>query len=350
MISFVTLGEKQKWEEIVGSDCEVYDMWQYVSAFEKNNDGRAILLYKEYAGGAIYNVVHKRDISIIPEFSNQKQIYDFISPYGYAGIKKVGKVTDDDLKNFLEEYTEYCQRNNIISEFIRLNPLQDNYKNYLFDKSFNIIYSSKTVCMKLDNEEQIWNSLKSTCRNRIRKAKNSGIKIKNGFSSRMFEDFRKIYKETMDRDNAKEYYYFNEDFFDDLKKNMKHNAELVIAYLDDLAIDAALIIYNGETAHYHLGGTLDNYMNLGAHNYVLYESALLSLNKGFKKFHLGGGYGGDNSPLLRFKRTFNKNGDLDFYIGKKIYDKEKYDELVSIKEKNLKNKIDDNFFPKYRSS
>ena len=231
-----------------------------------------------------------------------------------------------------------------------MNPLQDNYKNYSFDKSFNITYNSKTVYMELENEEQIWSSLKSTCRNRIRKAQNSGIKIKNGFSSAMFEDFKKIYKETMDRDTAEEYYYFSDVFFEDIKENLKHNATLVIAYLDNVAIDAVLIIYNGKNAHYHLGGTLNDYMNLGAHNYVLYEAALLSLRKGFKKFHLGGGYGGDDSPLLRFKRTFNKNGDLDFYIGKKIYNIDKYNELVNIKESSIKNKIDDNFFPKYRSS
>lgn len=350
MIRTVTLEDKLKWEEIVGHDCEVYDMWQYVSAFEKNNDGQPILLYKEYANGIIYNVVLKRDISKMSEFNNQKQVYDFISPYGYAGIKKVGEINDHDLKNFLEEYTKYCQKNNIISEFIRLNPLQDNYKNYSFDKSFNITYNSKTVYMELENEEQIWSNLKSTCRNRIRKAQNSGIKIKNGFSSAMFEDFKKIYKETMDRDTAEEYYYFSDVFFEDIKENLKHNATLVIAYLDNVAIDAVLMIYNGKNAHYHLGGTLNDYMNLGAHNYVLYEAALLSLRKGFKKFHLGGGYGGDDSPLLRFKRTLNKNGDLDFYIGKKIYNIDKYNELVNIKESSIKNKIDDNFFPKYRSS
>ena len=110
MIRTVTLEDKLKWEEIVGRDCEVYDMWQYVSAFEKNNDGQPILLYKEYANGIIYNVILKRDISKISEFNSQKQVYDFISPYGYAGIKKVGEINDHDIKNFLEEYTKYCQK------------------------------------------------------------------------------------------------------------------------------------------------------------------------------------------------------------------------------------------------
>ena len=169
------------------------------------------------------------------------------------------------------------------------------------------------------------------------------------FDKEMFEEFLNIYKETMTRDNAKDYYYFNEEFFNDIKLNMNNNAIIVTAYLNDTAIDSVLIIYNGDNAHYHLGGTLNNYMDLGAHNYVLYEAALLSLKKGFKNFHLGGGYGGDNSPLLRFKKNFNKNGGLDFYIGKKIYNQEKYDELVKIKESIKGSKIEDNFFPKYRS-
>ena len=349
MVSIITLKNKEEWESIVGKNCEVYDMWQYVSAFEKNDDGEATLIYKKYKNGLIYNIVFKRNISEIPEFRNDKNWFDFISPYGYAGVKVNGKITNENLKDFFKEYSEYCKNNNVISEFIRLNPLQENEKNYIFDKSFNIIYNSKTVFIKLESQEQIWNDLKSTCRNRIRKAQNNGIIIKSGFSDKMFEEFLNIYRETMNRDNAKDYYYFNEDFFNDIKLNMNNNATIVTAYLNDTAIDSVLIIYNGDNAHYHLGGTLNNYMDLGAHNYVLYEASLLSLNKGFKKFHLGGGYGGDNSPLLRFKKNFNKNGELDFYIGKKIYNQEKYDELVNIKESIKGSKIEDNFFPKYRS-
>lgn len=92
----------------------------------------------------------------------------------------------------------------------------------------------------------------------------------------------------MKRDNATKYYFFNDDFFKDIEKNMKNNAIIYTAYLNEKPIDSILIIYAGENAHYHLGGTLSGYMNLGAHNLTLYNAAIDMQKKGFKKFHLGG--------------------------------------------------------------
>ena len=63
-------------------------------------------------------------------------------------------------------------------------------------------------------------------------------------------------------------------------------------------------MFNGKNAHYHLSGTLSEYMKLGANNYALYEIALDLCKMGYEKFHLGGGYGGDNSPLFKFKMSF----------------------------------------------
>ena len=70
MVSIITLKNKEEWESIVGKNCEVYDMWQYVSAFEKNDDGEATLIYKKYKNGLIYNIVFKRNISFVREFDN----------------------------------------------------------------------------------------------------------------------------------------------------------------------------------------------------------------------------------------------------------------------------------------
>ena len=164
----------------------------------------------------------------------------------------------------------------------------------------------------------------------------------------MFKEFFELYNETMKRDNATEYYYFSKDFFESIYINMKNNAKLYIVYYQERAINALLVIYNETNANYHLSGSLSNFMNLGSNNLSLFEAAIDLCNKGYKKFHLGGGYGGDESPLLRFKKGFNKNGELDFYIGKKIFDKEKYNKLVQLRLKNTEFNDNSNFFPLYR--
>lgn len=349
--NIINFEQKEKWKEIV-KEKEVYYQWEYVDAFYKNNDGIPLLAYAKNQNNYVFNVFLKRDIANDINFENKiekEKFFDIITPYGYGGVDIVNNKDEKLLKYFFDEFDKYCKKNNIISEFLRLNPLTNNYELYK-NTDYEIENISKTVYIKLEDEEQIWNEMKSTCRNRIRKAKNSGLIIKSGLSEKMIQEFISIYLETMNRDKAEKYYFFKKEFFDSIYENMQDNAKIYTAYLNEKPIDSALIIYNGENAHYHLGGTLSNYMNLGAHNLVLYETAKDMCSKGYKKFHLGGGYGGDDSPLLRFKKTFNKSEDLlNFYIGKKIFDKKTYHKLTKIRLENKNLNENSKFFPLYRS-
>ena len=148
----------------------------------------------------------------------------------------------------------------------------------------------------------------------------------------------------MSRDKADEYYYYNDQFFDSIYENLSKFAKIFTVYLDDKPISSSIVLFNGTSAHYHLSGTLSEYMKYGANNLGLYKIALELCENGCKTFHLGGGYGGDSSPLLKFKRSFNKFGELDFYIGKKLFNVEAYDEIC--KEVKIDDQFD--FFPAYR--
>ena len=51
-----------------------------------------------------------------------------------------------------------------------------------------------------------------------------------------------------------------------------------------------------------------------------------------QKLHLGGGTGVTDS-LFNFKKQFNKNGHLPFWIGRTIFDRAAYDDLLDIRQK-----------------
>ena len=347
-IQIIDLNSKSKWDEIVKDADEIYDKWQYVSAFYKNADGVPYMAYLEGKEGYIYNVFMKRNINNDEKFKGmdlKEQLYDIITTYGYGGVKINGNITKEEKDNFFTQFKDYCVSNNIISEFIRLDPIENNYKlydgyDYVIEKRSNTIY------IELENKEKIWDNLKGSCRNKIRKAINNNLYVKSGFNDEMFNEFEKIYNETMKRDNADNYYYFKKEFFNDIKENLKDNAIIYTVYKEELPISSTIILYKKNNVHYHLSGTLSDYMKLGANNLLLYEVAKDFSKRGYKKFHLGGGYGGNDSPLFELKKSFNKNGLLDFYIGKKIYNKEKYNELCNIR--NIKEILSD-FFPLYRS-
>lgn len=62
------------------------------------------------------------------------------------------------------------------------------------------------------------------------------------------------------------------------------------------------------------------------------KAADWAAERGIRKLHLGGGMGADDS-LLSFKKHFNRKGQLDFCIGRTIFDREAYHRLIELREK-----------------
>ena len=67
--------------------------------------------------------------------------------------------------------------------------------------------------------------------------------------------------------------------------------------------------------------------------------------KGLKNFVLGGGYGADDG-IFQYKLCLAPHGTYDFYIGRKIFDKKSYDNLVSLR---AGEELNEKYFPLYRS-
>lgn len=167
--------ERDKWDLIVRSfnNYDVYYLAGYSRAFQLHGDGEPILLY--YEGGTLrgINVVMKRDIAKDSHFSGnlpENTYYDFTTPYGYGGwlMEGIG-----DYTLFNEEYSDWCRKNNIISEFVRFHPILNNVKNV--SSIYDISILGRTVAVSLDSQSQIWNDLSSKNRNVIRKATKSGV-------------------------------------------------------------------------------------------------------------------------------------------------------------------------------
>ena len=96
--------------------------------------------------------------------------------------------------------------------------------------------------------------------------------------------------------------------------------------------------------NYHLSGSLREFGSLAPTNLLLYKAALWGNANGYKTFYLGGGVGSGEDSLFKFKRAFYKGVLNHFYIGRRIFAPDRYDELVGMREPT-----DQNFFPKYRA-
>lgn len=97
--------------------------------------------------------------------------------------------------------------------------------------------------------------------------------------------------------------------------------------------------------HIHLSGTLSEYLFLSPAYILRYAVTLFGIENGYKLIHHGGGRTNSiDDSLYLFKKNFALKYDTDFYVGRKIWNKDIYNKLCEIKN------VDKNeeYFPAYR--
>lgn len=322
MLSVISISEVEKWNKIVKSfKCfDVYYLSGYVKAFQIHGDGEPTLFYYEDSKIRAINVVMKRDIKSDKNFTNrllQGSYFDIATPYGYGGFLIEGNIQEGSLKCLNDEYTSLCRSQGIISEFVRFHPVLNNSKN--LDGIYDISKLGRTITMNLNTKEEIWNNLTSKNRNHIRNAIRSGVQIYWGRNSKLFNQFMDLYNTTMDKDNAKDYYYFKKDFYKSILYDLGYNSLIFYAVFEEKVIAMSIILFSNQQMHYHLSASDMEYRHFAPTNLLLYEAACWGCENGYKTFHLGGGLGSKEDSLFEFKKAFNKNSNTYFYVGRKIF-------------------------------
>lgn len=334
--------DDQRWNDIVKSfaNHDIYYLSNYVRAFQIHGDGIPELLYYESSSLRAVYVYMKRAVD--------NEWFDIITPYGYGGVLFEGVTDSENLRIFNNLFTEFMASHKIVDNFVRFHPLLGNADTNR--SACQVVDLGRTIAVNLDSEEVIWNNLTSKNRNMIRKAEKKGVEIKYGQGMDLFDEFIRIYNQTMDYDHAVDYYYFKRDFYEAIDRDLKDNYKLFYAVYDEKIIAMSIMLFANGNMHYHLSGSLHEYRSLAPTNLLLYKAALWGLSQGFRHFHLGGGVGSEKDSLYQFKEGFNRSKSYQFSIGKQIFRKDKYDELVERRRTEDKDfDMESSFFPLYRS-
>ena len=338
-----TLDQAEQWDSIVRSFQKYDTYWLngYVKAFHVHGDGDPLLFYYSDEKSRGINVVMKRDVVKDLRFKGKieaGQYIDFATPYGYGGWIIEGNET----KGLFDSYNSWLSKNRIVSEFVRFHPMLKNH-DCCYD-FYEIIQLGEVVHMDLSTPELIWENITSKNRNMIRKAIKNDIAIYNGRFPEIYEKFRVIYNGTMDKDDAEEYYYFRPEFYASVRDDLAQNAQVFWAEKNGQVIAASIMLAVNGRMNYHLSGSLREFSSLAPTNLLLYKAALWGCLNGYKTLYLGGGVGSGEDSLFKFKRAFSKGELNHFYIGKRIYNQELYNELVAMREQS-----ESSYFPKYRA-
>lgn len=335
--------QREAWNNTVSNfrQFDVYYTYEYCHWTAKLENGQAKLIFFENEwGSVIYPIIIRPITSHLGG-----QFYDITSPYGYGGplVSKNELV----LKEFASVFQTYCLENHIVSEVIRLHPLLKN-ADYLGDYC-KLKYVRKTTAIDLMPDLQDIRSTYSSMNKRnIKKA------FKHNLQCRVVEKnienieiFLDLYKTTMDRKNADDYYYFNYAIFkDQLIDTAFSKSYLLFVFYGEKVISAVLLLTSKDLAHYHLGASDKEYLDLRPNNLIFDFMVQYAKEKGCKLLHLGGGYQ-ENDSLFEFKSSFTNGNHFNFMLGMNIYNMDIYEELV--KQANSQSVIKEGFFPLYRS-
>lgn len=346
-ITEYTVADTEQWNQIVRSfdDYDVFYLNEYVTAFmlEEKKNGTPILLLYEHDSDRAINVVFRRDVADDEKFFGKVpagKYYDLISPYGYGGFW--GNIKNHDTLN--KTYNAYCVAKGYVCEFVRFELFGDYYLHYDGETETRTHNVVRNLEMPLD---EMWMDFKQKVRKNVKRAQKNNLEIVIENTDAHLQDFLDIYYSTMDRSNAEGEYYFSKNFYQTLNR-MRDNIMYFHVLSEGKVISTELVIYGAQNCYSYLGGTYRDYFDLRPNDFLKYEIIKWAQEKGLKNFVLGGGYGADDG-IFQYKTCLAPKGIVDFYIGRKIFDSEKYQSLVELRARENPTCRDSKYFPKYRA-
>jgi lipid II:glycine glycyltransferase (peptidoglycan interpeptide bridge formation enzyme) len=320
-------------------NADSYYSYEYGQLIAQKEKGKLKAAYFENDVTKIFYPFIKREVK-----TGNHDLFDLVTPYGYGGPLLKGE--NSSINEFYRHFNRYCADNKIVSEVIRFHPLYRNHQ--ICTENMEVEYIRKTTAVDLSRPlEEIRESYSSlTKRNIIKAQKNNLSCIVADKNPENIQEFFKMYTETMDRNSADEYYYFDEkQLTKQLTDTPQTQSYLLFAQLNNHIIAGVILFVGSEYAHYHLGGSYTEHLTLRPNNILFDYMIEFSKKQGVKQLHLGGGYQ-EGDGLFKFKSSFTNSNHFGYYIGKKIHDHVEYNNLVN--KLNL-DSSEDSYFPLYRS-
>lgn len=310
-----------------------------------------LLLNKDLQDGEINCILLEKDnnyafFPLIKRNIKNTSYFDLITPYGYGGVA-FSKTSDTDFREkIFEELKESFKDSNCISIFLRLHPLL----NQEVVAGGAVLDNGTTLAIKLDTSyPDIYSKYSSGHKYDLKKSKkNESICIVDDTAFLYFDDFIDIYLETMRYLEASNFYFFNKEYFYTMKSLLAEKLKLVVVKLNNQVIGASLFMLHNGIIQYHLSGTTIDGRKFQPSKLILDYMVDWGTSQAYTFLHLGGGVGGQQDALYKFKKGFAAN-DYSFYTVRLITNNTIYRNLCSdlnFTEAEIDNISD--FFPLYR--
>jgi dTDP-4-amino-4,6-dideoxygalactose transaminase len=231
---------------------------------------------------------------------------DATSVYGYGGpVASHERMPESVIRNFQAALREGLVERRVTAVFSRLHPLipqQD-----LLSGLGECCRGGQTISVDLTQSpqkqrEQYRNTNKCIINRQRRKG---NIVCLNDLEKRYLSEFACIYEETMRRVDAAPIYFFGDDYFSELARELGPALHLFVAMIGGKASAAGMFTVCDGIVQYHLGGTRNEFLKFSPMT-LLFDAVRLWANEiGAHAFHLGGGVGAQEDSLFHYKAGFS---------------------------------------------
>lgn len=275
-----------------------------------------------YAAPDPIDSLHKADFrhaSAIRAIPQSPGRFDLETPHGYGGPVAL---TPEALKQGLEDWRAQQAAQGRIAEFIRFHPF---INVSAYEGLLDHIALNRQVCVVdlAESPEDRWKRFSKGTRHAMNRARRE-------LTLRQIDQtdaalFTSLYRAGLDRNQALNHYYYDEDANRSLLSLPYTTAW--VAERDGVALAVSSFMNSRSLAHYHLSGMTAEGMHWGA-SYLLIEEAIHHYAKlGCRWMHLGGGRSAaPEDELRRFKMKF-ATIELPFYTGGLVHDRIAYEQM-----------------------
>jgi pyridoxal phosphate-dependent aminotransferase EpsN len=231
---------------------------------------------------------------------------DATSVYGYGGpVASHQSIPEPVVRNFQGALKEMLLERRVIATFSRLHPLIAQHDLLAGLGECRATGQTISIDLTLPLEKQRA-QYRESCKRRINRHRREGtVTCLHDQEKRYWSEFVNIYKETMRRVNAAQMYFFGDDYFCELTRELGPALQLFVAVVGGQVAAAGLFTICDGIVQHHLSGTRDEYMKFSPSTLMIDTVRLWGNEIGARVFHLGGGVGSKEDPLFHHKAGFS---------------------------------------------
>ena len=253
---------------------------------------------------------------------------DATSPYGYPGPLFSGSCAHEP--DFVQRATsaliEELRNERVLSLFVRMHPVLDS--DFSAVRAGALVTHGETVVIDLSlSEAEQWRQVESGHRNQINRAIRAGHEGFIDADWEHFDDFVRIYTQTMQRLNASDYYFFDADYFRRFRQALGNGAVLAGVRIEGRVGAIGIFTEFSGVVQFHLSGTDSDLLRHRPSKFMLHHVRQWAAARGNRWFHLGGGFGGQSDSLFAFKKGFSDELRT-FHTWRTVTDDRVYRDLV----------------------